>query len=526
MVRVVDDHGLNATAEFNITVVNVNDPPVIVPIPDMELFEDEPFSLQVEVFDEDLITAGVNETLVFSIDHTSLFKINTSTGLIAFTPGNDDVGIWNVTIAVVDKADAFDMIYVLFEVMNTNDPPTILTEDVLTVLEDETYSVEYMAEDIDMGDHLNWSFETNATWLRVTDSPPGLTGTPLNDNVGWYWVNVTVTDIAGTSDFHNFTLTVVNVNDPPAIVTEDVGTAMEDETYSVDYEATDSDVGDILAWSLHTDAGWLTLDNATGVLEGTPSNDDVGTFLVQVTVMDGEGSSHTRSFDLVVENVNDLPVVGPPPPPTEAIVGVEYRFQFNITDEDAGDVLTFFLASAPVGLTVGEHTGDVSWVPSLDQVGSNFVDVLVTDGHIQGFSNSWDVMVTLPPDNVSPTITSEPPDTKLSLFESFAYNVTASDPETGDALAFELLTGPEGMTIDAVLGHIAWTPGFGDEGSYTVTVQVSDGWGGYDEQTFELTAGGEVDVDGDSDEMSLLSWAAIVVVLVVVGVTVVLWRMR
>ena len=44
-----------------------------------------------------------------------------------------------------------------------------------------------------------------------------LNGTPLDADIGWYWVNVTVEDGSYNKDSHNFTLWVYPVNDPPII---------------------------------------------------------------------------------------------------------------------------------------------------------------------------------------------------------------------------------------------------------------------------------------------------------------------
>ena len=64
---------------------------------------------------------------------------------------------------------------------------------------------------------------------------------------------------------------------PPQITTTDVTTADEDAMYSVDYNASDADM-DTLTWDLDTNATFLGIDTNNGWLNGTPSNDDVGTY--------------------------------------------------------------------------------------------------------------------------------------------------------------------------------------------------------------------------------------------------------
>ncbi len=67
----------------------------------------------------------------------------------------------------------------------------------------------------------------------------------------------------------------------------------------------------------------------------------------------------------------------------------------------------------------------------------------------------------------------------------FTAQINASDPD-GDTLAYELLSGPEGMVIDKKSGTIHWIIKEDKEGDYPVKTKISDGHGG--ETTYELTA--------------------------------------
>ncbi len=68
---------------------------------------------------------------------------------------------------------------------------------------------------------------------------------------------------------------------------------------------------------------------------------------------------------------------------------------------------------------------------------------------------------------------------------SYTYDVEATDPD-GDTLSYALTQAPPGMTIDTITGVIGWIPGGAHLGSHDVTVRVSDGNGGVDEQSFTL----------------------------------------
>ena len=65
------------------------------------------------------------------------------------------------------------------------------------------------------------------------------------------------------------------------------------------------------------------------------------------------------------------------------------------------------------------------------------------------------------PLNLAPTITSIPL-THADLQQPYTYQISATDPE-GEALSYQLLDGPTGVTVDAQTGLLSWgTPIAGD----------------------------------------------------------------
>ena len=85
--------------------------------------------------------------------------------------------------------------------------------------------------------------------------------------------------------------------------------------------------------------------------------------------------------------------------------------------------------------------------------------------------------------NTTPKIAEQ----KESPFDgkTFTTQINASDPD-GDPLSYELLSGPEGMTIDKKSGMVSWSLKENNGGDYPIKVKVSDGHGG--ETTYQLTA--------------------------------------
>ena len=86
--------------------------------------------------------------------------------------------------------------------------------------------------------------------------------------------------------------------------------------------------------------------------------------------------------------------------------------------------------------------------------------------------------------NSAPEIWSQPV-TTARVGRPYRYAVLADDVD-GDPLRFSLGAGPEGMTLDASGGLLAWVPPPGSAGSVQVTVEVQDPGGAGDAQPFEL----------------------------------------
>ena len=100
-----------------------------------------------------------------------------------------------------------------------------------------------------------------------------------------------------------------------------------------------------------------------------------------------------------------------------------------------------------------------------------------------------------PDSNNPPAISSNPP-TTATIGLTYTYDVNATDSD-GDTLTYSLTTYPTAMTINFSTGVMSWTPTA--EGSYSVTVKVSDGKS-TDTQTFIVTVGSEpTDPTGGSE---------------------------
>ncbi|KKH48247.1 disaggregatase related repeat-containing protein [Methanosarcina sp. 1.H.A.2.2] len=74
----------------------------------------------------------------------------------------------------------------------------------------------------------------------------------------------------------------------------------------------------------------------------------------------------------------------------------------------------------------------------------------------------------------NPPVINSIPDVTVEAGKSLTFTVSASDAD-GDSLAYSASGTPTGATFDSKSGVFSWTPAAGQEGTYSLTFEVSDG---------------------------------------------------
>lgn len=358
--------------------------------------------------------------------------------------------------------------------------PIVDVSSQTSILEDEPFQGYF---DVMISDHIAQNaltlveYATDASWLTVDVQNNTFFGTPTNEDVGTYFLNITAWDRCDRNTSENITITVGNVNDPPVITTENVLYAYEDSEYSVGYTATDIDpTGDTLTWALHTKADWLSLNSNSGILNGTPENQDVGFYWVEITVRDGLGGHDMTNFTLEVINTND--------PPTFSLEWERYideYEQFKVVvkpeDPDKDDVLTINFTSEVPCKFEGPQT-----IVTVGGVKQNFkLNISVTDK--AGASTFKEIQVIVNNTNDPPVITTLPP---VSTMEDalFSLDLTADDPDPSDTLTWNLSSPQDWLSISD--STLSGTPLNEHVGTHWVVIEATDEAGATDTLGFYL----------------------------------------
>jgi|SRR5215468_3795218 len=203
---------------------------------------------------------------------------------------------------------------------------------------------------------------------------------------------------------------------------------------------------------------------------------------IRVSVTASDGTLVSDAVDATARVIDRPPQIGSielvpagsvsPGQPITARVGasdpdgdaVEYDYAWYVNGERRSETGSMFK-------TDGLKSGDSIYAEVRASDGSNTTDPL----------RSPEVKVG----SAHPEITSKPPGFRED--GTFRYQVVAVDPDGDKRLRYSLEKGPDGMTIDNVLGEVVWRPHDPKPGEYPVVVGVRDSAGLETKQSFSVT---------------------------------------
>jgi hypothetical protein len=360
---------------FTVNVLPVNDPPKLRAVPLLVCHEGAPFVYNLNATDVD--TAMVPEETLKFATNADFLTLDSETGRISFTPRNQDVGQHFFWVNVTDMAGANDTKSVTLKVENENNAPVLQVVEDQTLTEDVPFSMMLNATDADLSLGLDTLlFSDNSSLFNVATNWT-IAFTPLNKDVGIHSVSVSVTDSGGLKDTCNFTITVVNVNDPPKIQPVKELVVDEDTNVTLKINASDEDVGDVLKFK---DNSSLFDINSTGWISFRPVQKDVGVYRINISVSDVEGASAAFDLVLTVRNVNDAPRdarIKVPANGTAIEQGKLLSFEGTASDED-GDLLNYTWYSDGAAIGNGQNLSTKA-----QKTGKHTIGLKVTDGQFE-----------------------------------------------------------------------------------------------------------------------------------------------
>ncbi len=400
-----------------------------------------------EIFNEQYFSRSISDQLQWNVDlgeaHSWLSWDEGSQELHG-SPDNRHVGYYQISINLSDGDEHFDKHEFCIHVKNK--PPKILTENIDITFENCPYFVDYNCDQDGLGD-ITWSMKTDLENFNIDTETGILTGLPTSDQLGDANITIIVNDGNDGWDWTSFILKIGDVNDPPMIITDDELIAYEDDYYCRSYNAYDIDIEDTFAWSLNTNASWMSLDQDLITLYGFPSNDDVGFTYVNISVVDNRGGSDFHNFTLEVINVNDPPIWEDTIEMLSVIEGEIITHQFQAIDPDIDDVISYSIASFPeIDLNVDISTGEISWLASSEGLSrtldGNFSTTLTISASDGGLSIQQDVHLVVTPNSYPSTMLLFPLDGSSIRRSDIVLRWMGSDPEE-DVFSIDIYLDPD-----------------------------------------------------------------------------------
>ncbi len=511
--------GATTTTETFALTVNMGEQPSISAIADLTTAEDTATpALAFTLADLDtpldsltITPTSNNQTLV--PNDSIVLGGSGASRTVTVTPAQDKSGTATITLTVFDgtftTVESFDL-----TVTSANDAPKIsgLADD--SIAEDSTsYTFDFTVSDSESpaGEIAISVTSSNTALLPSAHTASNNNGSvtvtmnPVANQTGTTTITVTADD-GQASSTASFVLTVTNVNDAPTMPA--IANQMTDEDTPAVVNFTVDDIDTALSSLTFSGASSNTniVPPANIVFSGsdsnrtatiTPAPNQNGTVTITLTVNDGQ-TSVSRSFNLVVNPVNDAPTVSSLPDTTAALNAVVPSISFTVGDLETLAANLFITATSSnqallpnANISIGGSTTN-RWLtvdPLDDVIGSTTVTVTVSDGQLT-VSDSFVFSVSQKP-TISPMgdlVIAEDSSTGAIAF-------SIDDPDTDVSLLMVAGSSdnqtlvPNGNIVITGSGHdrmITVTPAANKYGRAVITITVSDG-GNQTTGSFQLT---------------------------------------
>ncbi len=463
----------------DITVTNVNQPPVAITGPDQV----HTANTKTSAVAVDLDGTGSNDpdsagSIASYLWHcTNNAEVADKTGAspnYSLKPGS-----YLFTLTVTDNEGATDTSDYMSVIIKSpeNHAPEIVkvdsaaftgTQITRNVSENTTFTLTFEAADLDAGDSLTYGYTSIPVGASFNATERKLTW-PINNTAaesGPHIAKLTADDGYGGIVTLTVNFVVANVNIPPAIANITPQSFKEQQEGQFALTATDED-GD-------TNLVFESDDNAqpgnvapNGTYTWTPGYEDAGTHILRFKVTDSLGAVGTKEVVVTVEDTN-RPAALSSATSYSCDLGIKLKFTPTADDPD-GNPVTITCVSKPDG---SAFDGTFAWTPGVGDDGIHDVILALNDGKE---TKEETIKLSIGLANLSPSLEPLILESTYAEGENLTFDARGSDPE-GKKITYSLSGAvPDGAAIDPTSGHFSWPIGFNAAGPVTFTVIASDG---------------------------------------------------
>ena len=376
----VNVDGTSATANVDVEVVSVNDPPVFKDfITASSIDENTLVVLSIVVEDVE------DDPIGFSLTGTDSNKLSiSSSGQITFNsnpdfeaPGDSDGdNQYDITVEASDGSDITtdNLSITILDVENEGNPiieglasQSILeNEEILisfSVTDPQEDSISFSLSGID-SNLFNLSFDgLNAV---ITSSQKDYELPEDSDSNNVYLFNVNFSDDLNTTS-QEVEISITNVNDnDPVITSSDSFTVPENQQSVATISATDAD-NDVLSFSISgLDAAAFTIADTGNLTLNENANFEVqNTYSLIVTVTDGLYSA-ASTLTVNISDVNESPLFGAIASEISVDENITISFGSITASDEDGDILSYTLTGEDASALSINSEGGVSFADTPD----------------------------------------------------------------------------------------------------------------------------------------------------------------
>ncbi len=408
-------------------------------------------------------------------DGTYNVRLDNSVGWTTAAPSNGQrIVVLNGTATGVD--------FGLIGTADAKSQPRFVTEPHDYATARVAYRFENVAVDPGLRP-VQYALEAGPVGMSLDPQTGTLLWTPTIMQVGPQRVILKAANNRGGVAIQDFIIEVSQPNSDPIITSIAPNAGVASAAFEYNVLAQDAEQAS-LVYSLTIQPSGASINSATGRITWMPGSSQLGLQQFTVQVSDPHGGEALQSFDVLVAsgNANIAPLLESSVR-SHAPVGLPFTSRLIASDAD-GDPLTFALISGPTGLTIAVD-GRLIWTPSSSQIGLNAVQAKVEDGRGGQAIIDFNIDVQSRLSNHLPVITSQATNFAVAG-QSYRYDMIAVDADS-DQVAFELVSGPSGLSLDPAQGTVRWVPESDQFGQHRVTLRALDNYGGIAEQSFAIS---------------------------------------
>ncbi|MFC1551608.1 putative Ig domain-containing protein [Candidatus Latescibacterota bacterium] len=400
------------------------------------------------------------------IDGPEWLKINAKSGKMHGIPSDADIGYEIPIVVVISSAEgeSFEETFML-DVFPAGDfggmylPPATVNA-----------KYEFMVPMKNPDDI--FTIGEGPEWLTKDPETGMLTGTPASADIG-YGIPVTLL-ITGTQELvhkETFKLDVI----PEGGAANIAGLFLPPATATVPYDFTLPKKNPDDTFAIGEGPAWLSVDEKTGILSGTPAETDAGYGIpVTLALIQSTGERHKETLILDV-----FSAVGPKgeflPP---ASVGVDYEHKVPKVEPD--DV--FEIVEGPAWLSIYPKSGKLTGVPDSTHAGFG-ITVKLSVFNRSGETYEVEYLINVLAASLEDVVNFAPEFNAATLkdaYESSPYLevLYVSDGNVGEKLTYTKLSGPGWLSVNATNGQLSGTPQNDDVGQgIPLSITVTDAGG-------------------------------------------------